>query len=292
MSERRAYVLLLAVILFWAGNFPLGKLALLELGPVTITGGRAALAAPLLLTLAWLTARLRRPLLPRDYAAFTVLGLTGLAGNTTVWYWGLAQTSAINAGILGAASPIFVAVAAAILLGDRLGPLNYAGIALTVTAVVLTVAKGSLEVLLSLSVNRGDLLILASQTAWVTYTLYSRAAVSRLPPVWIMAGAHVVSTMVLVPLSLVVEGPWPGPGAAPVGWGVIVYCATLVTLGHLWYYRIVRRIGAGRAATFMNLLPFVVIALSSLLLAEPVQAYHLVGAGLAIAGVFLTTRSA
>jgi len=35
MSERRAYLLLLAVVLFWAGNFPLGKLALEELAPIT-----------------------------------------------------------------------------------------------------------------------------------------------------------------------------------------------------------------------------------------------------------------
>jgi drug/metabolite transporter (DMT)-like permease len=292
MTERRAYLLLLAVVVFWAGNFPLGKLALAELGPITITGGRALLAAPLLLGLARLTWPLARPLARRDYIAFVVLGLTGLVANTTIWYWGLAYTTALNAGILGAASPIFVAIAAAGLLGDRLGRLNYLGIALTVTAVVLTIAKGSLAVLLSLSVNSGDLIILASQTAWVTYTLYSRAAASGLPPVWIMAGAHVVSAIVLVPLSLVVEGAWPGPLAAPVGWGVILYCTTFVTLGHLWYYRVVRQIGAGRAATFMNLLPFVVIALAWLLLGEPVHAYHVIGAALVIAGVFLTTRAA
>src|SRR5207249_10710079 len=88
---KHPYVLLLAVIVFWAGNFPLGKLALVELGPVTLTAARALIAAPILVAIAWLTAPLAHPLTRRDYRAFIVLGLTGLVGNTTLWYLGLRQ---------------------------------------------------------------------------------------------------------------------------------------------------------------------------------------------------------
>lgn len=290
MTERRAYLLLIAVILLWAGNFPLSKLALYELGPITITGMRALIAAPLLLAVARVQAPLDRPLARRDYVAFAVLGLTGLVLNTTVWYWGLKYTTALNAGILGAASPIFVAVAAALMLGDRLTRYSWVGIALSVAAVLLTVAKGSVAVLLTLGFNRGDLIILLSQVSWITYTLYARAAASTLPPVWIMAGSNVVSGIVLVPLALAVETPWRTWATAPVGWGVILYGAIPVTLGHLWFYAVVRRIGASRAVTFMNLMPFVVIALTWALVGESVHLYHLVGALLVIAGVYLTTR--
>lgn len=289
MSERRAYFLLVAVIVFWAGNFPLGKLALEELGPVTLTAGRALVAAPILLVIARFTSPLTHPLASRDYRAFAVLGLTGLVGNTTLWYLGLRQTSALNAGILGATSPIFVALGASGLLGDRLSARNWLGLALTVAAVLTTVAQGSLHVLLTFSVNRGDLIILVSQFLWVTYSLYSRAAASELPPVWVMAGAHVVSALALVPLAAVIE-PWRSPLAAPLGWSVVLYCAGLVTPAHVWYYAVVRAIGPGRAAGFMNLMPFVVIALTWLLVGEAVHVYHLVGAVLAIAGVFLVTR--
>jgi drug/metabolite transporter (DMT)-like permease len=61
MEPRRAYALLGVVLLFWAGNFPLGKLALEHLGPLTLTGGRALLAAPLLLLVAGIAARRWRP---------------------------------------------------------------------------------------------------------------------------------------------------------------------------------------------------------------------------------------
>lgn len=68
---------------------------------------RAVIAAPMLLLLARLTAPRTRPFVARDYAAF----------------------------------------AAALLLGDRLRPLNWAGIVLSVAAVLLTIAKGSVHVL-------------------------------------------------------------------------------------------------------------------------------------------------
>jgi drug/metabolite transporter (DMT)-like permease len=289
VSDRRSYLLLLAVLIIWAGNFPLGKLALTEVGPLFLVGGRTLVAAPFLWGLARVAAPLDRPLVRRDYVAFCVLGLTGLVLNTTTWYWGLKWTTALNAGILGAASPIFVALGAAVLLGEQLRRRTWIGIALTVMAVVLTVAKGSFAVLLDLAVNRGDVIILLSQTAWVAYSLYSRAAASTLPPVWVMAGANAVGAVVLVPLSWLVDGAWPMPAAAPIGWGVILYGAVPITIAHLWYYQIIRRLGPARTAAFMNLMPFVVIVMSWLLVGEQVHVYHVAGAVLVIAGVALTT---
>ena len=53
--------------------------------------------------------------------------------------------------------------------------------------------------------------------------------------------------------------------------------------------RAARRPASGTDANFLNLMPFVVIALARALLGEAVHAYHVVGAALVIAGVVLTT---
>ena len=289
MDTRRAYLLLVVVIVFWAGNYPLGKLGLQDLGPLTLTGARTLLAAPLLILVARLTAPLPRALARDDYAAFLVLGLSGLVANTTVWYLGLKHTTALNAGIVGASSPIFVGVAAALVLGDRLSRRNWLGIGLSVLAVLVTVAKGSPAVLFRLEANRGDLLILASQSAWVVYSLYSRAV-----------GGHAAAGVghgrcqrgggiVLVPLALLVDRPWEH-WRAWHGWLVVLYGAVPITLGHLWFYQVIRVLGAGPTVTFLNLMPFAVLALSWLLLDETVHVYHLAGAVLVAAGVYLATR--
>ncbi|HEY7202937.1 MAG TPA: DMT family transporter [Methylomirabilota bacterium] len=290
MSHRDAYVLLLVVALIWAGNFPLAKLGLAEIGPVTLAASRALIAAPLLV----LTSRLLEgplpPLARRDLTAVIVLAVSGFVGNSMLWYVGMRFTTPANAGILGAAAPVVVALAAAAWLRERLSPTNLAGIALTTLAVVLTVARGSIEILLTLSVNRGDLIILASQLLWVFYTLYSRANLSTFSPLQMLAGAHVVAAGLLFPLALV-ERPWQSFAAAswivPV---VILYSALLGTPAHIAFYQAVRTVGPGRASVFMNLMPFLVLGLSWLLLGEAIHWYHVVGAGGVIAGVVLTTR--
>ncbi len=290
MTHRDAYGLLLVVALIWAGNFPLAKLGLAELGPLTLAAARALIAAPLLV----LASRVLEGPLPvlarRDWTAAIVLALTGFVGNSTLWYTGLLYTSPANAGILGAAAPVVVALAASAWLRERLSTINLVGIGLTTAAVVLTVARGSLHVLVTLSINRGDLIILASQMLWVIYTLYSRANRSMLSPLQMLAGAHAVAAAALLPLAML-ERPWETFASASwVGFTVVLYSALLGTPGHIGFYQAVRTVGPGRAAVFMNLIPFLVLGLSWLMLGEPIRWYHLVGAGGVIAGVALTTR--
>jgi drug/metabolite transporter (DMT)-like permease len=87
------------------------------------------------------------------------------------------------------------------------------------------------------------------------------------------------------------ERPWQSfAHASWVGFSVILYSALLGTPGHIGFYQAVRTVGPGRAAVFMNLIPFLVLGLSWLMLGEAIRWYHLVGAGGVIAGVALTTR--
>ena len=166
-----------------------------------------------------------------------------------------------------------VALAAAGWLRERLSPINLAGIGLTLAAVLLTITRGSPEILLTLSVNRGDVIILTSQT---------------FSPLQMLAGAHVVAAGLLLPLALL-ERP-AELRARLVGFSVVLYSALLATPGHIAFYQAVRTVGPGRAAVFMNLIPFLVLGLSWLMLGEPIRWYHLVGAMGVIAGVALTTR--
>jgi drug/metabolite transporter (DMT)-like permease len=290
VTHRDAYALLLGVALLWAGNYPLAKIGLHELGPVTMSALRAVIAAPLLVLVSRLIEGPLPPLARRDLIAVVVLAVSGFVGNSALWYVGLRWTSPANAGILGAASPVVVALAAAAWLRERVSPVNLAGIGLTLGAVLLTIAQGSPRTLLTLSVNRGDVIILVSQSLWVVYTLYSRANLSTFSPLQMLAGAHVVAAGLLLPMALV-ERPWQAfAHASWVGFSVVLYSAFLGTPAHIAFYKAVRTVGPSRAAVFMNLIPFMVLGLSWLMLGEPIHWYHWVGAIGVIGGVVLTTR--
>jgi drug/metabolite transporter (DMT)-like permease len=115
------------------------------------------------------------------------------------------------------------------------------------------------------------------------------AAAFTLPPVWIIAGANVVGGFVLVPLSLLVERPWEHWQTC-LSWLVVLYGAVPSTLGHLWFYSVIRTLGASRTVTFLNPMPFAVLGLSWALVGETIHGYRVAGAALVVTGVYLATR--
>jgi drug/metabolite transporter (DMT)-like permease len=290
LHEREAYGLLFLISLIWAGNFIAGKIALQAVGPITLTALRAVLATGVLLWYVRFTHQTWPSVSATDVRIFLTLALTGLVTNTTLWYYGLRSTLAINAAILGAMGPVFVALLSAGWLRERLTPLNLAGIIVSSAGVVLTVTRGSLKVLLDLDLHPGDFVILASQGLWAVYSVYARQVSRQFSPTVVTAGTYIVSAAFLVPLSLV-ERPWTAlPHVTPGTVLAILYAAILVTISHIWFYWGIRVVSAPVAALTVNLIPFEVLAISWVLLGEPVTWAHVVGALVVMGGVALATR--
>jgi drug/metabolite transporter (DMT)-like permease len=290
ISERRAYGLLFLVSLIWAGNFIAAKVALQAVGPLTLSALRAALATGVLLWYVRFTHQTWPSVTAGDLRIFVTLALTGLVTNTTLWYYGMHRTLAINAAILGAMGPVFVALLSATWLRERLSRLNFLGILVSSAGVVLTVTRGSVRALLDLDLHPGDFFILAGQAIWAVYSVYARQVSRRFSPAVVTAGTYIVSAAFLMPLSLI-ERPWTAlPHVTPGIVLAILYAASLVTVSHVWFYRGLRVVPAAVASLTVNLLPFQVLAISWLFLGEPVTWAHVVGALVVIAGVLLATR--
>jgi len=292
LREHEAYALLLLISFVWAGNFLAGKIALQVVGPLTLTALRAVLASAILL---WYL-RLSYPTWPAvrvgDLRTFLILALTGLVTNTTLWYFGLQRTLAVNAAIVGATGPIFVALLSATWLGERLSRVNLAGIALSSLGVILTVTRGSIHAVRSLDLHTGDFLILGGQIVWAIYSVYARQVSRQFSPIVITTGSYLVSAALLVPLALA-ERPWTAlPAATPGTVVAVLYAAILVTISHVWFYWGIRVVSATVASLTVNLMPFEVLALSWLFLDEPITWVHIVGALVVISGVALATRRA
>ncbi len=292
LREGEAYGLLLLISLIWAGNFMAGKIALQVVGPLTLTALRAVIASIVLL---WYI-RLSYPTWPTvsaaDLQTFLILALTGLVSNTTVWYFGLQRTFAMNAAIVGATGPVFTTLLSATWLREPLSRVNVAGILLSTAGVVLTVTRGSLEAVRSLDLHAGDFLILVGQAIWAMYSVYARHVSRQFAPTIITTGSYLCAAMFLVPLALF-ERPWTAfPGVTPGTVLAILYAAIAVTISHIWFYWGIRVVSAPVASLTVNLIPFEVLALSWLFLDEPVTWVQVGGALIVISGVGLATRKA
>ena len=291
LSQTRAYAALLLIATLW-GTFPAtGKLAVQDFPPVFLTALRAVIASTFLVVLLLRSgAETIRGLGPGSIRAFVVLGVCGLVLSTQLSYVGYAYTTAANAAILQAATPVLVALGARAYLGERLRRRQQAGVAVSALGVLVVVTDGRLWALRLEDLRSGDFITLAGLVAWMTYTVYGKRVVSTHSPALTTTAAYVAGTGILVAEAVLTAPLFPRPVLTSTrAWIVVVYHALLGAVAHIWWYRAVDRVGASRAAVFMNVTPIVGVALAAALLHEPIGIWEVVGTLLVLAGVALTT---
>lgn len=289
----QTYLLLVLVMVIW-GSYPaLVKVALRDMPPLTLAALRCTLASGLLAGLFWRASRGgAQPITRADLPGLALLGVSGITLSTGSYYLAIQLTTASNAVILTATTPVFVAMGGHLFFGERLRGVQWAGVVCSALGVLLTVTRGEVR-LLEAPPRPGDGIALFGQVAWATYTLYGKRVLGRLSPEAATLGAYLVGTACLVPLAVIVAPAFPPARlGSPWAWGVVVFQGTLGTLSHIWYYRGVQAVGPAVSAIFMNLQPLAGVALATLIVGESVSASQGLGALAILTGVWMTTRRA
>jgi drug/metabolite transporter (DMT)-like permease len=158
--------------------------------------------------------------------------------------------------------------------------------------VLVVVTDGRLVLLRIDQLRAGDFITMVGLVAWTAYTVYGKRVVTAHSPALTTTAAYVAGTCILVAEAALTAPLFPRPVLTSVrAWTVVVYHALFGAVAHIWWYRAVERVGASRAAVFMNVTPIVGIVLASTLLAEPVGVWEVLGTLLVLAGVALTTAT-
>ena len=199
LSQTRAYGALLLIAILW-GTFPAtGKLAVADFPPVFLTALRGVIASSFLVVLLVRSgAESMRALDATAVRAFVTLGVCGLVLSTQLSYIGYAYTTAANAAILQAATPVLVALGARAYLGERLRRRQQAGVALSALGVLVVVTDGRLFLLRVDQLRVGDFITMVGLVAWTAYTLYGKRVVTIHSPALTTTAAYVAGTGVLV----------------------------------------------------------------------------------------------
>lgn len=277
--------MLLTLSLFWGGSFFFVGVAVKELPPLTIAALRVSLAALIL----WLCAPALGLVMPRRrevMIAFLGMGLMNNVIPFCLIVWGQTQLASGLASILNAATPLFTVLAAHFFTRDeRLTPLRAAGALCGFCGVAALIGPQLVE-----GLGGGGLAELAILGAATSYALASifgrrfrRQAVS---PIATATGQVTASSLMLVPIALLVDRPWtlPMPGVATCA--AIAAIASLSTaLAYILYFRILAGAGATNVVLVTLLAPVSSILLGAIFLHEHLEPRHFVG--LALIGVGL-----
>jgi drug/metabolite transporter (DMT)-like permease len=288
-STARVYSELTAVSAIWGGVFLVVKFALEQMGPMKMALTRYVLAS--LMLFPFVALREKGRLLPRRENWF-VVAVTGVQAfiYQFCFFHGMKLTSVINTSLIIAANPIMTAVLAGIFQRERLHPVQKLGIGLSFAGELFVLSQGSLENLLRLQFNKGDLLLLVAITSWAINSLLLRKYSGKISPLRLSAWSCAIAAVFFVPLG------WSeSPVGLPMHWtlpliAALFYIVALSTaLSNVWWYGGVMELGPSRSAIFSNLCP-VFTLLFMLLLGKSVEPNQWIGAVLVVAGIYLTTR--
>jgi drug/metabolite transporter (DMT)-like permease len=279
-SNRRSTLAALAAAgLLWGTTVPLTKLALAWLPPGWLTVARFGLAAAVLL--AAVRFRVREAASP----AVLAWGAVGYGGSILVQNAGITRTSVSHAALLVGATPVLVALLAAVR-ERRLGPpAAWTGFAVSVAGVALVAAGGGGGVSLS-----GDGLVLASIGLSASFTVAQARLLQGRDPVAVSALQFLVAALVALPVAALAEGPPPAAGG---GAGMLAATAALAVLGTLAPNTLFAfgqaRVPAELAGAFLNLEPLVGAAAGAAVFGDPVGTPQAAGAAAVLAGIALST---
>jgi drug/metabolite transporter (DMT)-like permease len=289
--HRKAYFLLLATMLFWAGNAVAGKLAVGHVSPMILAGLRWALVIPLLAVFGRRRLAADWPALRPRLRLLMFLGFLGFTVFSVAMYGALLYTSATNVSIEQGGMPVFVFAASFLLFGTRTRPAQVLGFVLSFAGVVVTAIHGDIHRLIHLDVNFGDALMLLAVVAYGIYT----AAIKVRPQVhWmsLMTVLCVGASLGAIPFILAEAAAGATILPDVTGLAIIVYVVVFPSLaGQALYIRSVELIGANRAGLFINFLPLWGALLSVLILGESFEPYHALALLLVLAGVLLAEYS-
>jgi drug/metabolite transporter (DMT)-like permease len=266
---------ILATLAFvWGSAFFLGKVALNDVGPLTIVLSRTALGA-LVLNVVVLAGRQQ---MPRSWAAWGPFALMGVLNNLlpfSLIFWGETQIDSGLAGILNATAPLFSALLAHYASrSETLTPRRLAGVAIGFIGVGIMVGYTALR-----GLDRNVLAEVAVLVASVCYALagiYGRRFKDT-PPLVAAAGQVTATALMALPVTLLLERPWHYAPSLATWLALLALGVFCTALSYALYFKLLARAGVTNVMLGAYLSPIVASVLGAAVLHEVVAARQIAG---------------
>lgn len=273
--------LLFTLSVLWGGSFFFNGVAVRQLPTLTIVVTRVAMAAVILWGAALLGQRYPIPHGWRLWRSFLVMGLLNNAIPFSLIVWSQSQITAGVASILNAATPLLtVVVAHAATADEKITTARFMGVVLGMAGVAVVIGAAALSTLGGQTL--AQLACLAAALSYAFAGVFGRRfRAMGVSPLVTAAGQVTASSVVLVPVMVMVDRPWQLPSPGLEGILACLGLAALSTaLAYVIYFRILATAGATNLLLVTLLVPVSAILLGVVVLQETLLPNHLMGMAL------------
>jgi len=279
---------LVIVQVFFASLAVIGRLVLPELGAARLVGIRifgAALAMLAVLVIRrgpWITDS-------RTLLRLAVTGLLGITLNQSLFLFGLAHSTAVNATILVTTVPVFTVLGSLLLGLERPSVGKLAGIALAGAGAIYLVGPDRLT--FTPGVALGNLAILLGMICYAAYFLVSKPILRNHDPITVNGYVMIFAALGVAPLAVPALAT-PAEASRTTWWLAAYLVAGPTVTAYFLNLWALRRTSSNTVAAFVYLQPFLASVATPFVLPGEVMSARTIAAGLTIfAGLGLVLRA-
>jgi len=281
----RAWAEMILLATIWGGSFLAVRVALDEVAPLTSVAHRTGWA---MLALWAVVAAMRLPV-PRDpriWVGFLGMGLLNNVIPFGLMAWGQLYIETGLTSILNAATAIFGVIAAALFFADeRITMRKAIGVGFGFFGVATAIGLDNFRDFDLRSA--AQLAIIAGTVSYALASVWARHFFQGVTPQVAAAGMLTGSTLIILPLAWIVDGPI-SLDLQPATVGAIAYYALIATAGaYLLYYRVLAVAGSGNLMLVTLLIPPVAVTLGTLVRGEALGTNAFAGFALLALGLVI-----
>lgn len=278
----------ICAVFLWGSSFAATKFALGYYPPLAVVAARMAIASILVLPL---LGTVKKP----DYRKgdWRWLALLALLQPCLYFYLetnALVYTTSSQAGMISALVPLLVVLGARLFLSEYLSGHMLAGVALSITGVIImTVAGGSQDG--AANPLLGNTLEFAAMCCAAGYMLTLKKLSARFHAFHLTGFQFITGAVVFAPFLFTLTAD-TGEAFALKPLGSLVFLGVFVTFAAFMFFNYaISKLPAGRVSVMVNLIPAVAVMMGWLVMDETLNPVQWAAIAIIMAGVAISQRN-
>ena len=275
----------LLVAAIWASSFVFVKVALTDMGPLTVAGLRYFLAFAVLLPFMLRGPKSARPVSRRLWIRLLAIGVSAYAIGNGALFWGLKYLPATTGSFMMSSVPLLVLFAGIVWLKEIPTWWQVVGLMITLVGGALFFSPG-----LESGEPLGIAIVSIGLFGFAAFGVLGRAVArdQQTDTLWLTAVPLAFGGGLLLLIALPLEGLPPLSGSA---WAIVAWLAIVNTaLAYILYNHSLQVLPALEMNVLLNLSPLGTAVLAWLFLQESLSRDQIIGIVIVIAGVMLVQR--
>jgi len=291
-SNFLAYIFLLLTVIFWSGNFVVGKFAsFYNVPPFSLNFYRWFFAWLILAPFTIPEIIKKKEYIIKNYKLFLILGVTSITIFNSIVYYSLNFTQVISGVLMISTIPVMIMFFSSILKIEKTNLFQIIGVIFSFVGVIIIITKANLEILKSLDFNKGDITMVVAMFSWALYSTLLKRQKYEISQISLLQVVISFGLIFLIPIYFI---------EYQIGFRINLEKPFILILSYvvlfpglasfiLWIKGI-SLIGANRSGIFLHLMPILSALMAMIIFDEKFMFYHILGACFIITGILLSNK--